>query len=189
MAKPLVIAYHLIWTAYGWWLANDLRGSGSHIVRSHVLAELGELHHGRKRIQPSGAVVRDFQDRAEDLLKHPRISFDDEMVQQLAAAFAQVIAEERYSCYGCAIMPDHVHILIRKHKHQAEEMIESLQNRSRQQLIGAGLCAPTHPIWSKGGGWKVFLEHPDEIRRTIIYIEKNPLPIGQPRQEWPFVTP
>jgi hypothetical protein len=33
----------------------------------------------------------------------------------------------------------------------------------------------------------VFLDHPDEIRRTIAYIEKNPLPIGQPRQIWPFV--
>jgi REP element-mobilizing transposase RayT len=182
-----VIAYHLVWTAYGWWLPNDPRGSGSHAIRSDVLADLGVLHHGRKRIQPSGSFVRDFQERAEDLLKHPRLSFDDEAVQQLAAAFAQVIADERYTCYAGVIMPDHVHLLIRKHKHQAEEMIENLQYHSRQQLIESGLCAPTHPVWSKGGGWKVFLEHPDEIRRTIGYIEKNPLPLGQSRQVWPFV--
>ena len=25
---PIVIAHHLIWTAYGWWLPNDPRGSG-----------------------------------------------------------------------------------------------------------------------------------------------------------------
>ncbi len=27
--RPSVIAHHLIWTLYGHWLPNDLRGSGS----------------------------------------------------------------------------------------------------------------------------------------------------------------
>jgi Transposase IS200 like len=138
MGKPLVIAYHLIWTAYGWWLSNDPRGSGSCTVRTDVLAELGDLHHGRKRVQPSGSKVRDFQERAEDLLKHPRLSFDEFVVEQIAAAFVEVVADEKYTCYACAIMPDHVHILIRKHKHDAEEMIKNLQKRSRKQLIDAG---------------------------------------------------
>ena len=186
--NPLVIAYHLIWTAYGWWLPNDPRGSGSFTIRTDVLADLGELHHGRKRIQPSGASVRDFQERAEDVLKHPRFSFDVEARQHIASAFEQVIADERYTCYGCVIMPDHVHILIRKHKHQAEQMIENLQESSRQHLIDTGVCRPTHPVWSKGNGWKVFLDHPAEVRRTIAYIERNPDPIGEPRQVWPFVT-
>jgi hypothetical protein len=39
------------------------------------------------------------------------------------------------------------------------------------------------------GGWKVFLDHPDEIRRTIVYIDENPLPYGLPIQRWDFVTP
>ena len=34
MNNPLVIAYHLIWTAYGWWLPNDPRGSGSVTIAS-----------------------------------------------------------------------------------------------------------------------------------------------------------
>ena len=187
MPQPLVIAYHLIWTGYGWWLPNDPRGSGSFTIRTDVLAELGDLHHGRKRIQPWGSKVREFQDRAEDLLKHPRLSFDEAAVNQIAAAFVQVVADEKYTCYACAIMPDHVHILIRKHKHSAEEMIENLQSRSRKQLIDAGTFASTHPVWTYGAGWKVFLDHPDEIRRTIVYIERNPLPIGQSRQVWPFV--
>ena len=33
----------------------------------------------------------------------------------------------------------------------------------------------------------MFLDHPDEIRRTVIYIEKNPLPLKLPKQQWPFV--
>ena len=52
MAHPLVIAYHLIWTAYGWWLPNDPRGSGSKEIACDPIAELGELHFGRKQLQP-----------------------------------------------------------------------------------------------------------------------------------------
>src|SRR5687768_1551485 len=53
MPAPIVIAYHLIWTAYGWWLPNDPRGSMSRAIASDLLAELGVLHFGRKRIQPA----------------------------------------------------------------------------------------------------------------------------------------
>ena len=56
----MVIAHHLIWTAYGWWLPNDPRGSSSHEIRVERIAEMGELHHGRKKAQPSSAELRRF---------------------------------------------------------------------------------------------------------------------------------
>jgi hypothetical protein len=34
---------------------------------------------------------------------------------------------------------------------------------------------------------KVFLDHPDDIRRTIRYVEQNPIKDGLPAQVWPFV--
>jgi len=52
MPRAIVIAHHLILTAYGWWLTNDPLGSTSRTVASDVIAELGELHRGRRRIQP-----------------------------------------------------------------------------------------------------------------------------------------
>jgi REP element-mobilizing transposase RayT len=185
----LVIAYHLIWTGYGWWLPNDPRGSGSHTIRNPVLHELGELHLGRRRIQPAGKVVREFYERAHSLLKHPVISFDDSQFECIAAAFAHVIATQNYTCYACAIMPDHLHILIRKHKHRAEEMIERLQDQSRVDLCAAGLLPFDHPVWTKNSGWKVFLDSPDDIWRTINYIDDNPLRARRPAQRWSFVTP
>jgi hypothetical protein len=45
--QPLVIAYHLIWTVYGYWLPNDLRGSMSKTIRDDLIGDLGELHFGR----------------------------------------------------------------------------------------------------------------------------------------------
>ena len=187
MTHPLVIAYHLVWTAYGWWLPNDPRGSGSHTIRHGPLAELGELHQGRKQVQPTGREVRDFYAHAAELLRHPLLTFDEEERAIIAEAFGDVIQCERYTCYACAVMPDHVHILIRKHKHVAEEMAENLMKASRAKLIATGHRETSHPTWIACPGWSVFQEHPDDVRRTIGYIERNPIKIGLPAQNWPFV--
>ena len=58
MPRPIVIAHHLIWTVYGTWLPNDPRGSGSRAIACDVLRDLGDVHYGRKRVQPSDAVIR-----------------------------------------------------------------------------------------------------------------------------------
>ncbi|HUU58284.1 MAG TPA: transposase, partial [Phycisphaerae bacterium] len=92
----------------------------------------------------------------------------------------------RYTCYACAIMPDHVHLLIRKHKSKAEEMIRNFQDTSRLRLRNSALRPPEHPVWG-GPGWKVFLDHPDEVRRSIRYIQQNPVKFGLPVQAWEFV--
>ncbi len=187
MPRPIVIAHHLIWTGYGWWLPNDPRGSTSRRIASDVIAELGELHYGRRKVQPSSAVMRDFHQRSEEVLLFPLIEFGPREVDAIAAAFADSIAEHRYTCYACAIMPDHVHVLVRKHKHKAEQMIENLQDSSRSRLRTSGLCEPDHPVWG-GPGWKVFLDRPDAVRRTIRYVEENPIQRGLPPQRWPFVA-
>jgi REP element-mobilizing transposase RayT len=184
----MVIAYHLIWTAYGWWLLpNDPRGSGSNVVRKNVLAELGEVHLGRKRIQPTGRAVGRFYEEAAQRLHYPLLTFDERQRSEIAVAFAEVIRDQRYTSYACAIMPDHVHIVIRKHKHQAEQMMENLREKSRSRLIDLGLRSQVHPVWTGGHGWIVYLDHPDDIRRTIPYVEQNPVKIDLPEQVWPFV--
>lgn len=185
---PIVIAHHLIWTAYGWWLPNDPRGSTSRSVASDRIAALGELHFGRKTIQPASRDVRAFYEQAEKTLKYPLLDVTGKAVDIVGSAFADVIAQQKYTCYACAIMPDHVHILIRKHKHTAEEMIEHLQNASRWTLIEAKLRPSDHPVWTGGGGWSVFCDHPDDVIRTIPYIEDNPVKLRLPRQRWPFVV-
>jgi REP element-mobilizing transposase RayT len=184
--SPIVIAHHLVWTGYGWWLPNDPRGSMSRFVASDVLKDIGDLHLGRKRVQPTRTQLLDFFAAAEARLTYPRIEFNNAEIANIAGAFGRVIASEHYTSYACAIMPDHVHILIRKHKHSAEEMITNLQRESHLDLRASGQCDMEHPVWG-GRGWKVFLDHPDEIRRTIPYIQNNPVKIRRPRQQFEFV--
>lgn len=93
-----------------------------------------------------------------------------------------------YTCYAAVVMPDHMHLCIRKHRDLAEEMIEKVQMLSRKRLVEAGLRAADHPTWTDGG-WKVFLDHPEEVWRTVRYIEDNPVKMRLPRQSCAFVTP
>ena len=65
-------------------------------------------------------------------------------------------------------------------------MIEHFQDFSRQVLIDHGRRRDPHPVWG-GPGWKVFQDSQADIRRTVKYIEDNPIKIGPPRQTWPFV--
>ena len=57
----------------------------------------------------------------------------------------------------------HAGLLIRKHRNKAERMIETVQESCRLRLSSSGFRAPDHPVWARSG-WKVFLDHPDDIR-------------------------
>ena len=184
--QPLVIAHHLMWTLYGWWLPNDPRGSTSQVIRNDVLNDLGELHFGRKRIQPAGRDIRTFYRQADAKLMHPLLSFSPSEFPAIGEILGTVVKECRYTCWAMAVMPDHIHILIRKHRDDGEEMIEKLQSLSRTRFTEAGIRTPEHRVWTHGG-WDVFLDHPDEIQRTIHYIEQNPVKRGWPIQRWEWV--
>ena len=95
----MIAAYPLIWSAYGCWLPNDPRGSSSQVVREDILKELGELHYGRKKIQPAGREIRQFYEKAKDLLHHELLTFTDGEIDLLAECFAETIK-------SCLVAPD-----------------------------------------------------------------------------------
>jgi len=184
----MIVGYHLIWTTYGSWLPNDPRGSSSHEIRCAEIKGLGELHTGRKKVQPAAGDIREFYKAARVILQHPLLRFSDDEITLLGNEFAEVVRRRGYTCYACAIMPDHVHMLIRKHRDKAERMIEGLQDASRTAVIAAGKRQLGHPVWG-GPGWKVFLDSRDDIERVCRYIEDNPVKVRRARQHWEFVTP
>ncbi|NNJ27775.1 hypothetical protein LzC2_38830 [Planctomycetes bacterium LzC2] len=183
----MVAAYHLIWTAYGWWLPNDPRGSMSKEISVRSLRELGPCHHGRKTVQPQGRAIREFYERAAEKLRHELLTFPPNQCGCIAEAMGKAIRRHGYTCCAAAVMPDHVHVLIRKHRDRGETMIANLQAASRELLLRRGHRDKEHPVWG-GPGWVVFLETPTDIRRVIHYIERNPIKIGWPVQQWEWVT-
>ncbi|MBM3995159.1 MAG: hypothetical protein FJ303_13555 [Planctomycetes bacterium] len=185
----MVAGYHLIWTVYDYWLPNDPRGSTSKEIRVEPISDLGELHYGVKPVQPSAKQIRNFHEKAHDILKHPVLTFTDDEILLVGKVLGQVIEEKKYTCYACAVMPDHVHMVIRRRRDMAEEMIEYFQEAVRLALIAAEMRIPIQPIWSDGPGWKTFINTRRQFEHEIGYVEKNPEKAGRPEQRWDFVTP
>ena len=167
----------------------------SRTIACDVIAELGELHYGRKEIQPTSREIKAFYARAREVLKFPLLEFTGEEIAGLGEAMGACIASVGYTCYACAVMPDHVHVLIRRHKHRHDQIAQELQKATRlavqAQFSSRWRGADedqAHPVWG-GPGWTVFLDSPDDIRRTVRYIQNNPIKLRRPPQQWPFVKP
>jgi REP element-mobilizing transposase RayT len=119
---------------------------------------------------------------------HPVVTLHEDAIALVGKVLGEQIAVRGYTCYACAVMPDHVHLLIRRHRDKAEAMIEAFQETTHNALIEAGHCLPTHPVWTKGG-WKGFLNTQSDFVRDVKHIGNNPPKVGRPAQVWDFVTP
>lgn len=193
-----VLAHHLIFTAYGFWLPNDPRGSWSDWVRRWELLPFGKATNVATRRSVAGT-RHDVQLRltAKRALRFPPVCFTGRQALAIGVGFRRAIEESGYVVYACSILPEHVHLVAACHRHTGELMIGHLKGRATQQLLAEGL----HPLsayrqwdgtipspWGRKG-WPVFLSTEDDIRRAIRYVEDNPLKEGKRRQHWSFVTP
>jgi REP element-mobilizing transposase RayT len=98
--------------------------------------------------------------------------------------------------WACAILPDHVHLVVGKPEMDVELLVIQLKGAATERLKVESI----HPFGDikdhRGrtpkcfarGEWKVYLDPPD-VPRAITYVEDNPRKEGKPRQRWTFVTP
>lgn len=194
----VVLAYHLIYTTYGFWLPNDPRGSWSDFVRSWELHWYGTA----TKVTTRESLARRGHDRdlrriQKTALRYDPVRFTAAQMGAVARGIARAVAESRYVVFACSIMPEHVHMVVQRHRNLAERMIGHFKARATQQLIeeiihplarhldpdGAVPCA-----WARRG-WKVYLDSAADILRAIPYVEDNPLKRHLPRQTHAFVTP
>jgi REP element-mobilizing transposase RayT len=193
----MVLAHHLILTAYGFWLPNDDRGSWSDFIRRWELLRFGPATKtdvrqsvARKPFSPSRRVA------ATRELTYQPVMFTGEQALLIARACADGVRRSGYVVYACAILPDHVHLVIRRHAYRIEQVANRLKGSATRFLTDAGVhpmldqvgpgCALPSP-WGVGL-WKVFLDSPEDIRRAIDYVEANPVKAGKKKQQWSFVV-
>jgi REP element-mobilizing transposase RayT len=124
------------------------------------------------------------------------VEFDGHQALAIARGFFRAVQESNYSVFACSILPKHVHAVVGRHEHLAEQVVAHLKGRATQELVAEGL----HPFRSqkKPDGsipsvwaarlWKVYLNTPDDLNRAIRYVQDNPLKDGKREQRWPFVT-
>jgi REP element-mobilizing transposase RayT len=193
----LVIASHIIFTAYGFWLPNDPRGSWSDFVAAWELLLVGGKATQVSTPRSLAHRPHDVQKRrkAKEHLKYPPVQFNGHQALAIAAGFKKAITESEYPVYACSILPGHVHAVVARHRHEARRIAAHLKGRASQELIRQGL----HPLaarpladdtlptpWVRNC-WRVFLESPADVARAINYVEQNPVKEGLKRQHWSFV--
>jgi hypothetical protein len=188
LPRRTTIAVHLIFTGYGHWIANDIRGSGSVHLRDPRFEELGAIHHGRKAIQPPQQELRAFYTRTDELLIHDRIWFDSALRDAIAASLAQTLHTRGYTCWAFSLCSNHAHLVIRTHRDKSETIWQNLADGTRDALRTSQLIPSSHPLWA-ARPYKVFLDSPPRVWSCIRYIEANPPKENLPSQQWPFVVP
>lgn len=193
-----VIAFHVIITAYGFWLPNDPRGSWSDWVRALEMAKLGPA----TKVSTHRSLARNSHDiqrrlAAKQALARDAVSFSGEQARIIAQAFGRRADASGYAIHACAVLPEHAHLVLGAMHTKIDKTVELLKAAASAALINAKM----HPFqdtfyrngrrptsWARGE-WKRFCFDAADVRRSIRYVEDNPLKEGLKRQTWSFVTP
>ncbi len=194
----MVIAYHVILSAYGFWLPNDERGSWSEFVRRYELLQFGDTVKvdGRRSVA-NHDFDRRQRDAAKAALMYPPVVFTGAQAVIIASAFADGCRRSGFVILACSILPDHVHLVIARHSYDIEQAANRLKGAATRALADegahplAGYLTPkgaTPSPWAQGL-WKVFLNTREDVVRSVAYAEDNPRKVGLKRQRWSFVTP
>lgn len=185
--RRVILASHLVFSGYAHWLSNDPRGSGSIETRKDELRDLGDVHQGRKHIQPHRDELRQFHRNAKGRLDHEIVWFQEQHRTVIGNAVGSAAQNRGYTLWACAVCSNHAHVVVRSHRDRSELIWDNLSISATDALRKAGLVAADHPVWSHRI-YKVFLYTSDDVLGRIDYVEQNPEKEGLPRQSWSFVT-
>ena len=111
----MTLAHHLIISAYGIWLPNDPRGSWSDIVLAWELAKFGEATKVETRQSVAAAPHdRKLRKEAKEALKYPAVIFTGVQARSIGTGFATYLKRSGVVVWACSILPDHVHLVVRR---------------------------------------------------------------------------
>jgi len=189
-----ILGFHLILTAYGFWLPNDPRGSWSTLVRRFELLKYGPA----TKTNTTRSVAHAQHDhvsrsQAKRALKHDPVIFDGKQALAISVGIQQAATEADYQVYAMAILPDHCHLVLGWHTRPIEMMAKHIKARATQELSArsihpfADLDRPASP-WARNY-WAPFIRDREHMRKVIDYVNDNPIKAGLPRQNWKWLLP
>lgn len=178
----MVIAYHAVFTTYGTWLPNDPRGSYSRKIYNDQLSALAAIRYGSHYPQPPKAALLKFWTASAPRISRKPFFINEHSRRAIAAGFSRVIQRLKLIVPACAIMNDHVHILILRSKYTIEYLVNQLKGAATAQL------KLKRTPWARGC-WKVFIHDTEALTAAADYIRANPTAAGLPAQSWDFVSP
>jgi len=194
----MIIGFHVILSAYGFWLPNDSRGSWSDFVGAWELFRFGRATKTAER-RSLAAKPHDVQARvqAKHALRYRSVRFNGQQARAVGRGFAGFVKRSGLNVWACSILPEHTHLVIGGHRYRIEQIANLLKGAATRQLVTEGI----HPFgalrqkfgrlpqtWARGL-WKVFLGTPADVRRAVRYVGDNPAKESLPQQRWSFVAP
>jgi REP element-mobilizing transposase RayT len=193
----MILASHVIITAYGFWLPNEQRGSWSDFVRNWELLRFGKA----TKVDTMRSVAhrphdRELRNTMRNSLRYPPVKFTGQQALCIARAFAEQIKKSGFLIYTCAILPEHTHFVAGRHRYHVEQVTNLLKGAATRNLARYSMhpmrefaAAQRLPSPWASGLWKVFLDSHADAQRSIDYVNDNPMKEGKKRQVWDFVTP
>jgi hypothetical protein len=136
--------WHLVFSVYGFWLPNDERGSGSSRVwAQHLYDVAGDA----TKVFTTHSVAHRPHDvklrrAAQEALKYPAVRLTGVQARAVGRGIAAVLPKVGLVVHACAIMPDHVHVVVAALKFDGDEIIECLKRAGTRGLNAEGL----HPL-------------------------------------------
>jgi REP element-mobilizing transposase RayT len=195
----MVHGYHLILPHYGFWLPNDPRGSWSLFVARWELVCFGKTTRcldQRSLVQLSSQEIAQRDAQRKELL-YPPVALKGIQALSVAKGFKAQAVKCGYAIWACAILPEHTHLVIARHRYKVEQIANLLKGAATSQLIKDDM----HPLafyvhsgerppgmWARRQ-WKVYLDTDHAIENAIAYVVENPIKEGKPRQNWSWITP
>jgi REP element-mobilizing transposase RayT len=177
----MIIAYHIVFTTYGTWLPNDPRGSFSKQIYNQKLAIVAPIKYGRQEELPNRENLKSFWTEASGKLKRKPYFIDENARQIIADSFYKTIKGYNLTVPACAIMNDHVHLLILQTKYKIGFIVNQLKSTATKNLN------LKDTPWTEGY-WKVFIGNEETLQAAIEYIDSNPVSAGMPKQHWNFIS-
>ncbi len=182
----MIRAYHVIWGVYGFWLPNDPRGSWSDFVASWELSQTGKATKGKLTDVKRSEWTR-WRGQAIAKLRYPAVHLTGIQAHAVGGGIAAAVRKSDFSIWACSILPEHVHLVIARHRLRVEQVCNLLKGEATKQLKREGrhpMAAhakngKTPSMWEEGF-WKVFLDADHGIRNAIQYVEQNPIKEGKP---------
>lgn len=191
----MILAHHVIFTAYGFWLPNDPRGSWSNFVRNWELVRFGKA----TKIETRASVAHHPHDRtkriaAKEALAHPPVIFDGHQALAIAEGFSIAIQKTGATVLACSILPAHVHLVFARHQYNVEYLVGLFKGEATKALIRRNMhpmpCMPSAKSLSPWARkcWKVFIDNHAQLSNAIRYVEENPVMEHKRPQHWSFIT-
>ena len=191
----MVHGYHVIFGMYGFWLPNDPRGSWSEFVGRWELVRFGKATKSidRQELSPAEDAQRLA---AKQALRYPPVRLTGIQARAVGTGFGTASRKSGFTLWACSILPEHVHMVLARHRFKVEYIVGLLKGEATKQLKRERL----HPLAAHSEGtsvpsawaercWKVFLDSEEAIYNAIDYVNENPGKEGKPPQKWSFVTP